>query len=58
MQLGMVIAGIIAAVVLRTSYGKINARRDGKSEQEIREKYSEEDLLIMGDKSPLYRYVA
>lgn len=24
---------------------------------EIRQKYSEEDLLVMGDKSPLYRYV-
>ena len=25
--------------------------------QEIREKYTEQELLLMGDKSPLYRYV-
>lgn len=27
------------------------------SEEEIRQKYSEEELLVMGDKSPFYRYV-
>ncbi len=27
------------------------------SEEEIRVKYSEQELLDMGDKSPLYRYV-
>jgi predicted MFS family arabinose efflux permease len=57
MCLGMNLAAIAAAVVLRFAYTAINKRRDKKDPAATREKYSEEELLIMGDKSPLYRYV-
>jgi MFS family permease len=56
-KLAMNVAAIAAAVVLRFAYVGINKRRDRKDPAEIREKYSEEELLAMGDKSPLYRYV-
>jgi hypothetical protein len=36
---------------------RTNRLRDAMSVEEIRERYSEEDLLFLGDKSPLYRYV-
>lgn len=53
----MNLAAIAAAVVLRFAYVGINKRRDRKDPAEIREKYTEDELLAMGDKSPLYRYV-
>ncbi|KAJ5773865.1 hypothetical protein N7457_008761 [Penicillium paradoxum] len=48
--------GIIAAVVLEFSYIYANKRNGSMDEAEIREKYSDEQLLQMGDKSPLFRY--
>lgn len=33
-----------------------NKKRAKLSEAEVREKYSEEELALMGDKSPLFRY--
>jgi hypothetical protein len=56
-KLAMNLAAVAAAVVLRFAYVGINKRRDRKDPAQIREKYSEEELLAMGDKSPLYRYV-
>lgn len=53
----MNLAAIAAAIVLRFAYLGINKRRDKKDPVAIREKYSDEELLSMGDKSPLYRYV-
>ena len=47
----------MSAVILKTALNKINRERDAMSLQQVKEKYSEEELLIMGDKSPLYRYV-
>ncbi|KAF2021033.1 MFS general substrate transporter [Aaosphaeria arxii CBS 175.79] len=35
---------------------RINATRDAMSEDEIRAKYTEEELAEMGDESPLFRY--
>lgn len=46
-----------AAVALKWAHERENKKRDAMNLDEIREKYSDEDLLIMGDKSPLYRYV-
>jgi hypothetical protein len=53
----MNLAVITAAVILRFAYVGINKRRDRKDAAEIRDKYKEDELLNMGDKSPLYRYV-
>ncbi|KIV81005.1 hypothetical protein PV11_08459 [Exophiala sideris] len=48
---------IICTFILRWAYKRENEKRDQMSEEEIRAKYSEQELLEMGDKSPLYRYV-
>jgi hypothetical protein len=55
--LGILLAGIVATLLLRLAYGSLNRKRDGMTEAEVRGQYSEEELLAMGDKSPLYRYV-
>lgn len=56
-QFSINIMAIIAAVVLRIVYGKINKKRDESTEEEVKQRYTDEQLLDMGDKSPLYRYV-
>lgn len=52
--------GIIAAFVLRIAYQRENKRRDELLEREgedaIRAKYTEQELLDLGDLSPFYRY--
>lgn len=54
---GIVAAAICATLVLRVVYSRINKRRDERDEDEMRKKYTEEEMGEMGDKSPLYRYV-
>ncbi|KIW98242.1 uncharacterized protein Z519_01826 [Cladophialophora bantiana CBS 173.52] len=44
------------AFALRILYQRENTRRDSMDPDEIREKYSEGELLDMGDKSPFFRY--
>ncbi|KAM0717210.1 hypothetical protein Q7P37_007062 [Cladosporium fusiforme] len=56
-SLGILLAGMTATLIIRLSYGSVNKRRDKISEAQAREQYSEEELLALGDKSPLYRYV-
>jgi hypothetical protein len=46
-------AGIIAALVLRLSYDRVNKRRDAKGTGGL----TEEELSDLGDKSPSFRYV-
>ncbi|KAK2608983.1 hypothetical protein QQS21_002463 [Conoideocrella luteorostrata] len=48
--------GVIVALLLEGSYKWGNERKSKVSEEEIRAKYAEDDLLRMGDKSPLFRY--
>lgn len=57
MSLGVVTSSIICALLLKTAYLHANRQRDLLTEGEVREKYTEEELLVLGDKSPLYRYV-
>jgi hypothetical protein len=46
--------------VLRWAYAKENRKRDQliqeHGEEAIRARYTEDDLLMLGDKSPFYRY--
>ncbi|OJJ34422.1 hypothetical protein ASPWEDRAFT_184914 [Aspergillus wentii DTO 134E9] len=49
-------SGLIAALILETSYIWGNKRKERIGEDEVRERYSEEQLLDMGDKSPLFKY--
>jgi hypothetical protein len=58
--LGMSIAAIVMAYVLRRACDRENkARRkmlDEEGEQAVRARYSEQELLDMGDKSPFFIY--
>ena len=56
--IGLVFAAItlVSTVVLELSYKRINKQRDAMDEDEVRAKYSEEQLARMGDKSPFFRY--
>uniref|UniRef100_A0A8H7K1Y2 Major facilitator superfamily (MFS) profile domain-containing protein n=1 Tax=Bionectria ochroleuca TaxID=29856 RepID=A0A8H7K1Y2_BIOOC len=57
LSLGVVVAGICAAMVLRFAVDRTNAKRDAIPESEIRAKYTEEELHELGDSSPMFRYV-
>ncbi|KAI0802820.1 retrograde regulation protein 2 [Xylaria sp. FL0064] len=56
-SLGIVVASVFCVLTLAYSWHRENERRDTLSENEILAKYSEQELLDMGDRSPLYRYV-
>lgn len=59
-SLSMCVAAIAMTFVLRWAYGRENRKRDQllqeHGEEAIRAKYTEEDLLMLGDKSPFFRY--
>ena len=52
----IMLAAVTVAGILRVVYSRINAQRDLMTEAEIRAKWSEEELLHMGDRSPFFRY--
>lgn len=54
---GMLLAAIIATLILKTVLQRINKQRDLIDESEVRANYTEAQLIEMGDKSPLFRYV-
>jgi MFS family permease len=49
--------GFIVSFLLEASYKWGNKRKARMSEEEIRNKYTDEQLRDMGDKSPLFKYV-
>lgn len=49
--------GMIAALILEWTYKLGNAKKAELSEAEVKEKYTESELLEMGDTSPLFKYV-
>jgi sugar phosphate permease len=56
--LGISLAAICATIVLKMAFERENKKRDAMgTEAEIRERYSDEELIKMGDKSPLFRYI-
>jgi predicted outer membrane lipoprotein len=52
--------GIIAAIVLRREYDRENKRRDAmianEGEDAVRARFTEMELIDMGDRSPFFRY--
>ncbi|KAH6704245.1 major facilitator superfamily domain-containing protein [Leptodontidium sp. MPI-SDFR-AT-0119] len=58
--LGMCTAGIIASFILRKAYQRENKQRDelivAEGEDAIRARYSDQELMELGDKSPFFRY--
>ena len=59
-SLAMCCAAIAMTLVLRWAYARENKKRDQliheHGEEAIRARYTEEDLLMLGDKSPFFRY--
>ncbi|KJF60734.1 uncharacterized protein CIMG_08681 [Coccidioides immitis RS] len=59
-SLAMAVIAIITAFVLRVAYRRVNRQRDLLLEQEgeeaIRARYTDQELLDMGDMSPFFRY--
>ncbi|WVW85876.1 hypothetical protein I302_107914 [Kwoniella bestiolae CBS 10118] len=50
-------AGLVASTILELVFMRINKKRDQVDEEEVREKHTDEQLLDMGDRSPLFRYM-
>ncbi|UPL03178.1 hypothetical protein LCI18_014112 [Fusarium solani-melongenae] len=50
-------SGLICAMVLEISYVWSNKQREKISEEEIRSRYTEQELLKLGDKSPRFKYI-
>lgn len=49
-------AALVSTLFLEYSYWRLNKQRAAMDEFEIREKYTDEQLARMGDKSPLFRH--
>ncbi|KXT16700.1 hypothetical protein AC579_5227 [Pseudocercospora musae] len=56
-SLGVLVAGITSAFVMRFLLRKANRERDNMDPAVVKSEYTEQQLLDLGDKSPLYRYV-
>lgn len=52
LELGFVVAGIIAVVFMRLVYQRINKKRD----EEGTDGFTEDEMSKMGDRAPSYRY--
>lgn len=57
MGTALCLTSIFSTLVLRAAYGRINKNRDRMDPATIWEQHTEEELLKLGDASPLYRYV-
>jgi len=55
-SLAIIILSLTSAIFLRFMLNRINKKRDLMSVEEIRAKYTEQELLEMGDRSPFFRY--
>lgn len=55
-SLAFAAAGVGACGVLEMAYKWKNKKRDAMSESEVREKYTDEELKVMGDMSPWFQY--
>lgn len=57
---GMLCLGMFAILVLRFAYARENKKRDKLladiGEEGIRARYTDKELVDMGDKSPFFRY--
>ncbi|KAK4032961.1 putative transporter-like protein 24 [Parachaetomium inaequale] len=56
LSLAFGVSGLLCSLLLELSYKWGNAKKARLSEEEVRAKYTEDELLKMGDKSPLFKY--
>ncbi|KAJ5556682.1 hypothetical protein N7494_000597 [Penicillium frequentans] len=57
LSLAFGVSGLLMACVLELSFLYANRRNMSLSETEVREKYTDEQLVSLGDRSPLFRYM-
>lgn len=57
LELGFVVAGIVAAAILLTAYGAINKKRAKSMNQQEDLQFSHEQLADQGDKAVTFRYI-
>ncbi|CAK4032887.1 retrograde regulation 2 [Lecanosticta acicola] len=56
-SLGVLIAALFAILFMKQQLERVNRQREKLTPEDVRARYTEEQLLNMGDRSPLYRYV-
>lgn len=56
LSLAFALAGLVAALAAEVAYKWGNKKKAEVSPEEIRERYTQDELLRMGDKSPLFKY--
>ena len=55
-SLAILVVAIITTLILRTVYARINRQREEMDPVAIDAQYTLQELLDMGDKSPIFRY--
>lgn len=55
-SLGVLLSAIISSVIMLFALKRINKKRENVTVEEVRAKYTDEQLDEMGDKSPLFKY--
>jgi dipeptide/tripeptide permease len=53
---GFASAGIVAAIILEVSLKRLNQKKALIDEDEVRQRYTDQQLDDMGEKSPLFKY--
>ncbi|ETN45044.1 uncharacterized protein HMPREF1541_09920 [Cyphellophora europaea CBS 101466] len=56
-SIGVLGLGVIVALLLEFAYIRINKQRAQMSAEEVKARYTEEELASMGDNSPLFKYI-
>jgi hypothetical protein len=55
-SLGFAVSGLLVALLVEITYKTGNRKKARMTDSEIRDTYSHDELLRMGDKSPLFKY--
>lgn len=55
-SIGVLGAGILIALGLETAYWYLNKQKSMVPEEDVRARYTEQELSDLGDRSPLYKY--
>jgi hypothetical protein len=56
LSLAFGVTGLLAAVAAEVAYKMANKERAKVSEEETRTRYTQDQLMAMGDRSPLFKY--
>lgn len=56
LSLAFCLTGLISAVIAEVAYRQGNRKKEAFSEDEVRATYTQDQLVAMGEKSPLFKY--